>query len=342
MEVEPYFRNAYGNLVNSGWNSLPYTKPSLKRKSTFSSKTKSLKKRKVGSRTKTVTKTRRGRQQPLSGGDSCSYFTKKAKPTSKVVKMAKDLPRTSLVNNSSGRIECAVGAQAYTLIGDFFTDTDVNLGHQIIVGNAAGAAQSTKTVFEYVHSECMVTNQENVNARIVIYDVICRKDTDSVVTDPITAISTGYNDIGGGAITDSIIVGSTPYGIPRFTEYFKVLQQTEVTLSPGACHVHKVHYAPNRLISKLISARIAGSGIGGLTIFTFIKFHGTPINDISTQTQVSTAPISLDWVNHEEYIVKSVQYSNSAIDVNDALPAAFTVAGNVMQDDGNEQAVNEA
>lgn len=323
---------------------LPYKSKSSysgKRKSTFTDG-KFKKKRRVASRTKTVTSRRRGRQQPLSGGDSCSFFTKKHKATSQVVKLAKELPRSSVINNTSGRIECAVGAQAYVQIGDFFTDTDVNLGHQVLAGNSAGSPQSVKTVFEYVHSECMVTNQENVNARIVIYDVICRKDTDSTVTDPISAISTGYNDIGGGTSTDSIIVGATPYSIPRFTEYFNILQQTEVTLSPGACHVHKVHYAPNRLLSKLISARIAGSGIGGLTVYTFIKFHGTPINDITTQTQVSTAPISLDWVNHEEYIVKAVSVQTANMDVNDALPAAFTVAGNVMQDDGNEQAVNEA
>lgn len=284
----------------------------------------------------------KSRQKPLSGGDSVSYFTRKSPATSRVVKLAKELPSSYVVNNSSGRAECAVGAQGYFLLGDYFTDTDTNLGHQVLAGNTSGSPQSVKTVFERVHSESMITNQENVNARLVIYDVISRKDTDSIVTDPITAISTGYNDIGSGGASDSVVVGGSPYTIPRFSEYFKVLQQTEVTISPGACHVHKFHYAPNRLISKVLSARIAGSGIGGITIFTIVKFHGTPINDISTQTQVSTAPISLDYVSHEEYVVKAVAIQTANVDINNDLPTAFTVAGNVMQDDGNEQAVNEA
>jgi len=344
MEVEPYFRNAYGNLTNSGWNSLPVSRPPFnkKRKLNFKSQPKYAKKQKVASRTRTMLKKKNGRQIPVGGGDSVSYFTRKNKPTSAIVKLSKELPVASIVQNFAGRVECAVGAQGYFLLGDYFTVADVNLGHVLLAGNGAGAPQGAKTVFKSVHSEGMITNMENVNARITIYDCIARKDTDATVTSPLTAISTGYNDISGGSSTDSIIVGGTPFGIPRFTEYFEVLQTSKVILSPGACHTHVVHYEPQKLLSKIISARVAGTGIGRVTVFTIVKFHGTPINDLTTQTQVSTSHIALDYVQSEEYKVNVVSVHLPFIDVNDTLPAAFTVAGNTMQDDGVELPENEA
>lgn len=343
MEVEPYFRNAYGNLSSGGWNSVPVTRtPAMKRKLVFKSKPKYSKKQKVGSRTRTTLSSKKGRQIPTGGGDSVSYFTRVNKPTSLIVKLSKESPVSTVIQNSAGRQEAAVGTQTYTSIGDFFTSTDLNLGHVLLVGNAAGGAQSTKTAFHSVHSECMMTNQSNTNCRMTIYDVICRKDTDATVTDPTTAISTAYNDIVNGAASNAICVGSTPFSMPRFTEYFKVEQVTSVTLSPGACHVHKVHIALNKLISKTISVRIAGSGVQGITRYSFVRFHGSPQNDITTQTQVSTSQVSIDWVNSEEYKFRNVVTSLPFTDVNDNLPAAFTVAGATMQDDGVELPANEA
>jgi len=305
-------------------------------------KTKALQQRKRASKTALRRKSKKGNQIPTGGGDSASYFTRVKKPNSLIVKLSKESPVSTVIQNSAGRQEAAVGTQTYTMIGDFFTSTDLNLGHILMVGNAAGGAQSTKTAFHSVHSECMLTNQSNSNCRMTIYDVICRKDTDATVTDPTTAISTGYNDIVGGAASNAICVGSTPYSIPRFTEYFKIEQETPITLSPGQTHVHKVHIGLNRLISKAISVRIAGSGVGGITRYTFVRFHGTPANDVTTQTQVSTAQISIDWVNSEEYKFRNVVTSLPFTDVNDNLPAAFTVAGATMQDDGVELPSNEA
>jgi len=283
-----------------------------------------------------------GRQVALSGGDSSSFFKLVQKATSKTVELAKESSVSSLIQNTAGRTEAAVGVQNYTIIGDYFTDTDLNLGHQLLAGNVAGGAQGVKTVFESLYSECMIVNQSNSNARITLYDVFSRKDTDGTAADPYEAIVTGYNDIVNGTANDSSVVGGTPYSIPRFTEYFKILKQTAIVLSPGACHVHKVHYSPNRLISKQLSARISGSGVGGLTLYTLMKYHGTPLNDVTTQTQVSTSQISLDWVNHEEYKLKMVNTSIPFTDVNNVLPTSFTVAGATMQDDGVELAANEA
>lgn len=284
----------------------------------------------------------RGSQIPLAGDTSMSSYRSSRKATSKVVKLSKEMPISTIINNSTGRKESVIGQQAYELIGDYYTDTDVNLAFTLIIGNAAGANQGSKIVLESVHSETMMRNQENIACRMTIYDVICRKDTDATVTDPVTAIASAYNDIGSGASTDPNILGGSPFSLPRFTEYFKVHQTTDIILGPGATHIHKVHYAPNRLISKIITNRIAGSGIGGVTMYTFIRFHGTPLNDITTQTQVSIAPIAIDWVNSEEYKFKAISISQPFTDVNDTMPTSFGVAGAVMQDDGNELPLNEA
>lgn len=286
--------------------------------------------------------TLKGRQITTGGGDSESYFTLKKKPSSVSFKVMKDLPVSTVVNNSAQRVVAPIGLQNYFVLGDYFSDDDVVLNFTLLFGNAAGAAQGCKLGLLNVHSVGMITNQENVNARITLYDVLAKKDTDSVVSNPYDAVSTGYNDIGNGASTDFTILGSTPFDTPRFTEYFKVLKTTEVVLSPGQCHVHKVHYAPNLIFSKTRAARIAGSGIGGLTIYTLVRVHGTPINDQTTESQVSTSAIALSVTQHECYHVKNISQASPNCDINNTLPAAFSVGGSVMADDGNVQAETDA
>lgn len=284
----------------------------------------------------------KGRQISTGGGDSESKFLLKKKATSLVVRVSKDLPVSTVVNNSAQRVVAPVGLQNWFVLGDYFSDDDCILSANLLYGNAAGAAQSAKTVLESCHSVGMITNQENVNARISLYDVICKKDTDATVSNPYDAVSTGYNDIGGGASTDFTILGVTPFSIPRFVEYFKILQTTEVVLSPGQCHVHKVHYAPNSLFSKTRAARIAGSGIGGLTMYTLVRVHGTPINDQTTESQVSTSAIALSVTQHEEYKLKAVYQGTANTDINNTLPSTFNVGGSVMADDGTVQAEQDA
>jgi len=275
---------------------------------------------------------------PSGGGDSKSSFTL-VKPLKggTLPKVASELPPSFVVNNASGRDESAVGYQSFVLVGDYFTVADVNLGFTLL-NNAATA----KILLRNVRGETLITNQENVNGRFTIYDIICKKETDSTVSNPLTAITTGSVDPASGGAGDYSVPGYTPFMNPRFTEYFRVLQSTEVILSPGACHSHVVNYSPNLYFSHELNTRVAGTGINGLTLYTLVQYHGTPINDVNTQTQVSLSHIAMDFVQKEQYKFMYSHAAASSVDVNHTLPSAFTTAGNVMQDDGNEMAENEA
>lgn len=275
---------------------------------------------------------------PAGGGDSKSSFTLSLPVKGKLPPVAKEIPPSFVVNNGSGRVESVVGQQNFFLAGDYWTVADCNLGFSLL----GGAFATPKVLMTKVTGETLFTNQENVNGRFTIYDVICRKDTNGTITNPLTAISNGVADLSGAIATDYLVPGFTPFMSPRFTEYFKVLQTTDVILSPGACHSHVVTYSPQKYLSKEITNGAGGVGIGGLTLFTLIQFHGTPINDVTDQTQVSLSHIAVDFVQKETY---KIQYIHNAImnaDINQSLPVAFTNAGNTMQDDGNELAENEA
>lgn len=341
MEVGPYRGNRLGRLglgINRNtWNFGRQIGTLAKRgiKSYFSNK-----KRKASSSTRPAKRARTtkfGYQIPTGGGDSKSTFYLENPLEGKLPPVASELPPSVLVNNEAGRAESDVGKQNFILCGDYFTDTDVNSGFTLV-----NSLNSTKMLLRSVRGETLITNQENVNGRFTIYDVLCRKDTDATVTDPLTAITTGYADAQGGAASNYLIPGTSVYSNSRFTEYFKVLQKTEVILSPGACHRHQVTYKPNKYFSHQCSARIAGSGIGGLTLYTLVQFHGSPINDVTTQTQVSLSHIAMDYVQLEEYKFAYVHAGSMAMSATNILPTAFTVAGNTMQDDGVELAANEA
>ena len=319
------FGRRIGTLAKRGINSYFKNK---KRKATSSSQRSAKRSRSTIGQVSAI---------PGGGGDSESSFTLVNPMKGKLPPVAKEFAPSFVVQNESGRTECTVGKQNFAVVGTYYNDVDVNNAFTLLNSSAAA-----KIMLDAVHGETLITNQENVNARMTIYDIICKKQTDATVTDPLVALTAGYVDNNGGAATDYLIPGVSVYSNPRFVEYFKVLKQTEVVLHPGSCHSHKVHYKPNRYFSHELSSNIVGDGIAGLTVYTVIQYHGTPINDITTQTQVSLSHISLDWVQKEQYRVVYLHASASSMQASNTLPLAFTVAGNVMEDDGVVRAEVEA
>lgn len=274
-------------------------------------------------------------------GESVSNFNLTKPDTSHVMgKLYKDWCPSDQLNNFGVRTETtSVGTQYFLNMADYFTDTDVNL---MFTAQSATAA-STKIFLKSVYAESMIKNQANSSARIKIFDVLAKKDTNATTTDPGLAWTLGFADAGaGGAAADYLIVGKTPYTNARFAEFFKILNTTDVTLHPGATHTHKTKYSPNRMLSKEIANDIGGTGIGGLTLYTFMIYYGVPINAVDTQTEVTSAAISLDVVSFEEYKYFYCHPNVKVSDVNNTLDAALSTAGATMQDTGVEGAADEA
>lgn len=275
-------------------------------------------------------------QIPTGGGDSRSFFTLRRKNRSKIGKL--ELENGLVVNNISLRVESDVGQQNCAIIGTYYTDTDINQ-HFALSNNAASA----KIFLGSVHGESLITNNENVNARITIYDVLARRDSGifSGGTNPLTIFQQGFADNSGGAAANYLVPGTTPYDNPRFTQWFKILKNTSVILSPGAVHSHVVHYAPSKMFSHEITSYSNTSSIGDLTLYTFILFHGSPVNEIATQATVSLSHIALDIVQKEAYHWKYVATNSGVASVTQTIPVAL-VLPTTMQDDGQEIPENEA
>lgn len=273
-----------------------------------------------------------------NNGESKSSFRLIKPVTSEVGKLTKEFTANVVMNNSAFRTEVTEGLQLAALLGDFFTDTDINQMFTL----SASTPGSAKIFLKGVHAEAMIKNQCDSTARIKIYDVISRVDTNATTLDALTAFSLGFADNSGGAAANYIIPGATPYTNPRFVQFFKILNNTDVVLSPGSTHVHTIDYKPSKLISHINSAAIAGDGIAGLTLYSIMVYYGSPINAIDTQTEVTTSPISLDVVRTEEYKYGYVHPTGGVSSIINSLDLALSSAGAVMQEDGVELPFNEA
>jgi len=278
-----------------------------------------------------------GKQVEVAGGESRSsfYLVKKPKYTSAVRSTATQFK----VNNEGIRSDASVGYQNSTLLGTYFDSTDIIAMYPVIFGGTVN--QTTKLILCGVRAESLITNVATTNARISIYDVMLKKDSNASVVDPSQVFEAAFADTSGGVAGDYAVVGTTPYMNPRFMDFFKIKQRTEVILSPGATHSHVINYAPHRMISKTSTINTTGS-IGGLTLFTMIIHHGSPANDSVTKTSVTLSKSSLDIVTKQVYSFKSIFYPLTGIATSNSLPTSYAVAGQAINEDGVVQTVTEA
>lgn len=290
-------------------------------------------------RSRTSRRARRGLQLQDGGGGTTSRFTLKKPHSSKLYKMvAKDFTSSIYTTNVAFRTETADGLQNVAQLQSLYSDTDSTAQMALVLG----AVVAGKIFFKNVHAESLIKNQSDVAARIKIYDVIARVDTNATTTDPVTAMTLGFADNSGGAAANYQVVGMTPYANPRFVGFFKILQQTDITLAPGATHNHIINYSPNKLVNRVNISAIAGDDIARLTVTSFIVYYGSPINAVDTQTEVTTSAIALDIVSMEEYHFNYLHQNNANATVTNTLDIALSTAGATMQNDGVELPYNEA
>lgn len=304
----------------------------------FRSMQRVAKKARVASKTRTTVEKRTTPQVISNNGESKSSFSLIKPITSRIGKLTKEFTPCIVMNNEGYRTEALDGLQVIARLGDYFTDTDVNT----MFASVANTPAAAQVFLRSVRGESMIKNQCDVTARIKIYDVLCKMTTDATTTDPLTAFSLGFADITGGAAANYAIPGATPYSNPRFMQYFKILNKTDVVLTPGATHLHVVDYKPSRMISHISTNAMSGDGVAGLTLFSVFVYFGAPINAVSTQTEVTTSAISLDVVNTKEYRYSYIHPTGGAASITNSLDLALSSAGATMQADGVELAYNDA
>lgn len=195
------------------------------------------------------------------------------------------------------------------------------------------------------YAEMMITNQELYPCHLQIFDCVARRDLDSANYDtPGNAWYYGLADaIGTNAIG---YPGGQPFSSQVFTNNFKVLRVTDVNMTQGHIHTHKVKYKTNRLlhgeeIYQITQNDSNNAGVRGLTFWTMIVQHGFPLNDNTTKTQVSLGATALDVVVKRQFEVKFLTPWRRQITNTQNLPTSFTVAGEGV-DIGSGAITNDA
>lgn len=260
-----------------------------------------------------------------TGGSMSKFFYGKRKIPRRYASVYKALAKNYVGVNTAQRITAGIGLQnAYTVMPMF------NSGDVASISSKVANNNTNKIFLSSCSAEVMLTNQELANVRIYIYDIIARRDSQSNVNtqNPDTAWKNSYADE-GGANSNYSIVGSTPYSSDLFTQYFKVLKVTHLTLSQGQSHTHRVHYSPNRAIDGEYIQYNSGS-FKGLTCFTMIVLHGYPENDSTTKTQVSTGQCDVDVIIRKQYKYTWLNDQDTTFSMTNNLPANFTVGESIV------------
>lgn len=259
-----------------------------------------------------------GAQVPTSGGESKSNYTSSTPNFHN--SLTKYLGAFTVNRNRATTATATQGVQTLLLISDSFTATDVNQVFVMLAETSAGF-NAAKVFIQSTYSQSMMTNASNTNMHATIFDCVATVDGFTTVNpDPVTALTLGGIDAQGGVATDIFIPGTMPWNNPRYKASYRTLQQTSIILSPGQVHVHRVKLSPNRLFNK---ERITTNGvgpIGGLTHYSFVIFHGTPVHDAATELSIGLSPVKLDVVQLETTQYKQVATPHAFSSITSSIP----------------------
>lgn len=232
------------------------------------------------------------------------------------------LQRQVKVYNTAGSFESATGTQAAVWLS--FADPTSLYGMLPSVND--------KMILHSIKAEIAMVNSSSTNSTLMVYDIVCRKDCNSANTgSPNGAWQVGIDDAGGSS-TDYKIIGSVPTESVLFNEYYKIVQRTRVSLSPGQMHRHEVSYNPNKVLSGEYLNNVT-YGIAGITIGTMVVQYGMPAHDSTTSTSVTVDVGALDYITKVSYDWRELENSVTSWTKGNNLATSFAVG---------EQFVNEA
>ena len=140
-----------------------------------------------------------------------------------------------------------------------------------------GYGNTSRACYLSASGELSLTKQGQAAVKVVIYDLIYRRDTGY---DPATLWATGESD--EGTASAEKIVGCLPFSSDLLCQYWKVCKATHLTLEQGKNHVHRVRYTPNKVISNEILTN-GPAYLERFSICTLVAIHGLPTNDATTK-----------------------------------------------------------
>jgi len=267
-----------------------------------------------------------------AGGTFTSVYIKKP-----LTPWLKGLKKAAASNfsyvNSSTRLTAGSGVQGYKTMSQTYNATDLATLFQ-------STNNTCRTIIESVTENNLYRNQSNNDCFLTIYDVIARRDLSSVsglAQDylPDGAWFSGAPDT-GMLSSQTFDVGATPFAVPKFTQYFKVVKVSHIILPAGGCHNHRIHYEPNRMLSREV-INDSNQNVKDMTMYSLAVIYGAPDNNLLGST-VSSGSAVVDFVQTKQY---KWTYLSDAVTNNSYVNNLAVIATEyIMQDEsGTAQAV---
>lgn len=177
-------------------------------------------------------------------------------------------------------------------------------------------------------------NQSNINARCVIYDIVAKNRVcpSALFDSPRELWEKGLTDYG---VADTMYnPGLTPFKSPEFRKHFYVHKATYVNLEPGQQHEHSVWYQWNLQMDSTEFDNYASDTVPKCTRYVMVVFYGTLYHESTEVTEVTTAPITLDYSYTREYSFAGMLYNVPTMGVTNSLSTAIA-DGDFMGESGD-------
>lgn len=240
--------------------------------------------------------------RPVGTGASQSFF-RKAYKSKLPVKVLKALtPIRCDVETSAEKLRTvAYGKQTATAVAQF-TSSKIDTMLTNLVDSSSSKTQSV--LLRSIEQEYMISNASSANVFVKLYEITARNDIKIDGTSPtlahnlwgaVGAFDQGIYDINSGM--DAMTLGVTPFQSKMFTQNFRVDKIYHVELGAGRTHKHISRFSPNRIVHESRSSRT--NALEAVTRFVMILAYGSPINDTTTTTSVSTSLVNLNIVRKQ-------------------------------------------
>lgn len=284
---------------------------------------------------------RRKINRAVKTGDnsSCSFFKLRAKWNPKLKILYRLVQGRQVVQKQESTSEiCPTGRQAsfsYSFLDkDELTAIATASNYGIATNNAV------RCFLGHVKIKMAYKNQSNTVAKLIIYDLVCKRTTFATSLDePREAWEKGYTDFGGGVTVNAI--GNTPTLSPEFRQHWSIKKVTTVMLEPGQQHDH-IHYRTiNRVVDSTIWANAVGKSIAWLTSAVMSTWHGSLIHESAAPTTVTYSEVRLDRAVHREHAFGFIPLNLPSLVQNAVFTSSITDADHMgEQGDMDSNVIN--
>lgn len=254
---------------------------------------------------------KRRRIQPSHAGSSYSYSKlfapKRVRDTRRCRMLQRNVPMQSAEYFQTFRIETATGTQNYSSSSWLGVPA---LNNMAAGSSSASGAKTADLWLKGANVSLMMTNNCNANIFLEIWEGYYRRTSKD---EAATIFRQGLTDQGmigplvpsGFSDKPDNTYMMDPLKSRLFCQYIRITDVQTVELGPGHSHQHRSRlYANAKYNNELYYETFSQSGcpyIGGYTRLTMVMVRGGPINDETTQTNVSTAPVALDCIMTTKY-----------------------------------------